>query len=320
MQRSIRERAIELDAVPIHTNPLAEGPNPEIYQMKLEADSYMAIAASMFADKVVKDPEDQDSFVYRFSKEVLDNNDVDNSPPDITKTLRSFSRFFGFEFTQKHDAEILRETRVGRAASAACVRYYDAAKDAVADGSGTLESNVALRLYSTPEYMLAAGVNTLNIVTNAVILATYREHMNPKERLKVLRNSESSVRQVASLALHQFSFGHQTPGMMEIKDGRVIIEPDLRATRQISPTDETELIRPHHGCPAMPVMPKGNDLKRGSALGKMYNMAIDLVERTDVHALDEEPSSHYTVIGQRLYETAIKNYGANGLEEDDLVF
>lgn len=323
MRSSIRERAIAIDKAPTYVNYVSEGENLSLPEMKVEADAHLAIMASVFADRVINDQNDQDSFVYKFSKRMLDTNDVDKKRPNIPNALDEFSKLYSFEFTQKHEQDILEDTPIGRATAASCKRYHTAVLGHAEANGINIHSAQSVLFYDRPARLMALGLNTLAAVTQTVVAATYNERnlpIKPKRRLDIIRNSEINVKQLGSLALHQMDSINMNAHNMKIYKGRVQLAKKLQDSRKLPDICKLADTRSHQGCPALPRMPEGNDLVSGSAISKLYGLAVDLIERTDLHALDEKPHGRFKITGQRFYETALKNYNATGHKNDHHIF
>ena len=323
MQRSIRERAIAIDNALTPGNYAVEGEVLSLPEMKVEADAHLAIMASVFADRVINDQNDQDSFVYKFSKQILDTNDVDKRRPNVANALDEFSKLYSFEFTQKHEQDILEDTPIGRATAASCKRYHTALLDHAEANGIKIRSEQSVLAYDRPARLMALGLNSLVAVTQSVVAATYSERnlpITPERRLKIIKNSEINVKQLGSLALHQMDSINLNAHQMKIYKGRVQLAKNIQATRMLTDGCKLADTRSHQGCPALPRMPEGNDLVSGSAISKLYGLAVDLIERTDLHALDEKPKGRYKITGQRVYETAVKNLSATGNTNDHHIF
>jgi len=301
MRKTIRSRAIELDQQLIFPEELPEG----LHELKLEADAHLAIVISRAADDTAENEVLQKNFLERFANYAVNIDDKPYASSDRHMITNAFFEEYDRYFAKTRVHKVMR-SELGDATRASCMSFYDAAKDHLASEGVELTHDYSLRLYDQPVRLIGLGMRSLGDKVEQALDSSYLKIIEPEERLSILKNTHLPIKQIASLALDQMiELGQESPDR-PIVDGRIQMVDDIRATRQHIDISPVASARSHNGCPALAVMPEGNLLKQGSAITKMFDMTVGLIEKTRLHTLDAPIGAN----GNHPFSDVIRTYAS----------
>lgn len=260
---------------------------------KLEADARVAICVDEITHQLQESDVHRQRFLGHFSQSIIDEypsaQNTDVYPQRAVEIFQaSFAEAY---FDEPLITDVLETTDKGQKAVQACGYFIDACVPYL-EGASSLRLPIWLDSYAEPSTLVQVGMDTFKEEIGP-ILRTVNHYEIPPEIIETcLQKSGVSLTRRAGLALRQ----SQAAGSREIpimcREGYIDALPNLREIQQLPKyhSAQDELLRPHTGCLALPVLPANEFLHGGSTIKTFWGLTVGLALATNVHALfDDDP-------------------------------